>query len=234
MLINNQSMMMQQMTKFAGATLRQAEKSDKAKSMFSKMAEEDERLFDLLGAEDWDDDYPQMSSFMRRIVKDKDGSVAWQSIRKATVNWPGFISEKQLVKFFRTGYLATDIDTLFMFRPTDHPVARSAKEGKNLLSSMFGESKLNDETIRFFAESEFFIASKLAELEDQIVMGIKTMDLFTRPKSLGSDKLRYGLKLLQTNIPMFAWFFKEDPLFGARYAQLLDKVTQAFAKSLAA
>lgn len=240
MLMNNQNMMMQQMTMFAGATLRQAKKSDKAKSMFSKMAEDDERLFDLLAAEDWDDDYPQMSSFMMRIVKDKDVSVAWQSIRKATVDWPGFISEKQVVKFFRTGYLATDIDTcpggftLFMFRPTDHPVARSSKEGQNLLRSMFGESKLDDETIKFFAESEFFIASKLAELEDQIVMGIKTMDLFTRPKSIGSDALRYGLKLLQDNRPMFARFFKEDPLFGARYAQLLDKVTQAFAKSLAA
>jgi hypothetical protein len=211
MLINNQSMMMQQMTMFAGATLRQAKKSDKAKSMFSKMAEEDERLFDLLAAEDWDDDYPHRSSFMlMRIVKDKDVSVAWQSIRKATVDWPGFISEKQIVEFFRTGYLATDINTcpggftLFMFQPADHPVAHSAKEGQNLLRSMFGESKLDDETIRFFVESEFFIAPKLAELEDQIVMGIKAMDLFTRTKSIGSDGLWYGLKLLQANRPMFS------------------------------
>jgi hypothetical protein len=31
---------------------------------------------------------------------------------------------------------------------------------------------------------------------------------------------------------MFGHFFREDPLFGARYAQLLDKVVQAFAKDL--
>jgi hypothetical protein len=47
MLINNQSMMMQQMTMFTRATLRQAEKLDKTKSMFSKMSEDDEILFDL-------------------------------------------------------------------------------------------------------------------------------------------------------------------------------------------
>jgi hypothetical protein len=58
------------------------------------------------------------------------------------------------------------------------------------------------------------------------------MDLFTRPKSIGSDGLRYGVKLLQRNRPIFGRFFRGDPLFGARYAQLLDKVTQAFAKDL--
>jgi hypothetical protein len=58
MLINNPNMMIQQMTMFAGATLRQAEKSDNAKSMFSKMSEDDEKLFDLLAEEDWEDDYP--------------------------------------------------------------------------------------------------------------------------------------------------------------------------------
>jgi hypothetical protein len=159
---------------------------------------------------------------MRRIVRGMDVSVAWQTIRKAMVDWPGFISQKQLVKFFRTGYLATDINScpggfaLFMFRPTDHPVARSAKEGQNLLRSMFGEAKLHDKTIKCFSESEFFIALNPAELEDQIAMGIKTMDLFTRPKSIRSDGLRYRLKLLQLNRPMFGCFFREDPLFGAR------------------
>jgi hypothetical protein len=111
MIATNQSMMMQQMTMFAASSLKQAEEKNKSKSMFSKTPEDDEKLFDLLAAGGWRDTKPSMSSFMRRLAKDKDVSVAWSSVRKRTVDWPGLISQKQLVKFFRTGYLVIDIDT---------------------------------------------------------------------------------------------------------------------------
>jgi hypothetical protein len=218
------------MTMFAASSLKQAEEKNKLKSMFSKMPEEDEKLFSLLAADSWHDHKPRMSSFMWRLVKDKDVTVAWNAVRKRTVDWPGLISQKQLIKFFRTGYLALTIDidtcpggfTLFIFRPSDFPIAKSAREGQNSLRSMFGKSKMDDKTIKFFAENQFFISSKSAELEDYIVMGIKTLDLLTQPRSIGSEGFRYGLRLLQENRPMFARFFREDSLFGARYAHMLN------------
>jgi hypothetical protein len=91
-MVNNQSMMMQQMTMFAASSLKQAEEKKKLKCMFSKTPEEDERLFDFLAADGWHDHKPRMPSFMRRLAKDKDVAVAWNAVRKRTIDWPGLIS----------------------------------------------------------------------------------------------------------------------------------------------
>jgi hypothetical protein len=63
-------------------------------------------------------------------------------------------------------------------------------------------------------------------------MGLKMLSLLTGRDSIALDGYKYGLETLHENYRMFDRFFREDPLFGARFAHLLDKSFQNFATRL--
>jgi hypothetical protein len=168
-------------------------------------------------------------------MSDKDVDLARARVTKKTRNWPGRISQKQYTKFLRTGFVANEIDecpgrfTLLMFRPLKFPVARSVKAEQNAIHEMFGETKVDPETIRFYAENDFFISMETSHLEDQLTMGLRMLTLLTGEDSVALDRYKYGLETLHENYRMFDRFFSEDPPFGAWFAHLLDKSFQNFA-----
>ena len=180
-----------------------------------------------------------MPSFTDRLMGDRDINVALSRVYRETKNWPGSISRKQLAKFFRSGFIANNIDqspggfTLFMFRPTSHAVNRSLKEEQNAIRAQFGDGKLDEETVKFCAENEFFIASDTTQLETQISTGVLLLELFTGRNSIATEACLVGWSVLQENRHMFDRFFIADSLFGARFAHLIDKVFQKFCHSLA-
>jgi hypothetical protein len=108
-MIQNQSLMMQNMTMMAAATIKQQEQEDRKKSMMSKLITQDEILFELLTAESWHDDGKGKSEYTQRIMADKEIMVAWSMIAQTTMPWPGLVSQKQIVKFFKSGFIAANI-----------------------------------------------------------------------------------------------------------------------------
>ena len=83
--------------------------------------------------------------------------------RTSILSFKFTISTNQLVKFFRPGFIAGNIDdspggffTLFMFRPTSHTANGTVKEEQNAIRSQLGNSKLDEAMIRFYAENDFF------------------------------------------------------------------------------
>jgi hypothetical protein len=108
-MIQNQSLMMHNMTMMATATIKQQEKEDRKKLMMSKLITQDENLFELLTAESWYDDVQGKSEFTTRVMADKDITVAWRMIERTTMSWPGLISQKQVAKFFKSGFIASNI-----------------------------------------------------------------------------------------------------------------------------
>jgi hypothetical protein len=238
MMVYNQNLMIQNMSMFSRQVLMTSKQDARKKSMMSKLLDEDEALFRLLSADGWRDNYPEMPAFTTQLMSDKDVSIAWSRLTKKIRNWPGRVSQKQFTKFLRTGYVATDIDecpggfTLLMFRPLKFPVAKSVKAEQDSIRKMLGETKVDNETIKFYAENEFFIAMEVSHLEDQLTMGLQMLALLTGSDSIALDGYKYGLKTLHDNYRMFERFFHEDPLFGARFAHLLDKSFQNFAARL--
>jgi hypothetical protein len=238
MMIYNQGLMIQNLAMFSRQGLVSQQREERKRSMMANLLEEDEALFTLLSANGWRDSKPEMPVFTSKLMAVKDVNIAWARISKKIRTWPGRVSQKQFAKFLRTGFVANDIDecpggfTLLMFRPLKYPVARSVKAEQNAIRQMLGETKVDPETVKFYAENEFFIAMETAHLEDQLTMGLRMLSLLTGPDSIALDGYKYGLETLHENYRMFERFFREDPLFGARFAHLLDKSFQNFASRL--
>jgi hypothetical protein len=226
------------MSMMASSTMNHQQKEDKRKSMMLKIIREDEQLFTLLGAESWDEDHPRMCTFTWDLMADKDVHVAWAQIKRKIMEWTGLVSQKQMTKFLRSGFIAPDLDkapggfTLFMFRPTDFPPARSSKEEFNAMRALLGETKLDNESIRIYAENEFFIAQSVGQLEDQLTMAAPTLQLFTRDNSIGLEGYEYLLKNIRRHRGKFKRMFKADPLFGAKVRYRIDTIFQTFCLEL--
>jgi hypothetical protein len=237
-MIQSQSLMMQNMSMMASSTMNHQQKEDKRKSMMSKIIREDEHLFTLLAAESWDESHPRICTFTRDLMADKDVHVAWAQIKRKIMEWPGLVSQKQMTKFLRSGFIAPDLDeapggfTLFMFRPTDFPPARSSKEEFNAMKALLGETKLDNDSIRFYAENEFFIAQSVGQLEDQLTMAAMTLQLFTRDYSIGLEGYEYLLRNIRRHRGKFERMFKADPLFGAKVGYRIDTIFQTFCLEL--
>jgi hypothetical protein len=237
-MIQNQSLMMQNMTMMAAATIKQQEREDRKKSMMSKLITQDEILFELLTAESWHDDGKGKSEYTQRIMADKDITVAWRMIERTTMSWPGLISQKQIAKFFKSGFIAANIRecpggfTVFMFRPSKFPIAVSPKQEFNSMKSLLGDTKLDDDSIKFYAENELFIPTETNHLEVQITMAIRLMRLFTSENSIGLDGFRAVMSGIQRYRQNFDRMFEEDKLFGAKFVYQVDKIFQEFCRSL--
>jgi hypothetical protein len=238
LMIQSQSLMMQNMSMMASSTMDHQQKEDNRKSMMSKIIREDEHLFTLLAAESRDEDHPRMCTFTRDLMADKDVHLAWAEIKRRIMEWPGLVSQKQMTKFLGSGFIAPDLDeapggfTLFMFRPTDFPPARSSKEEFNAMRALLGETKLDNELIRFYAENEFFIAQSVGQLEDQLTMAALTLQLFTRDYSIGLEGYKYLLKNIRRHRGKFERMFKVDPLSGAKVGYWIDTIFQTFCLEL--
>jgi hypothetical protein len=238
MMAYNQGLMIQNMSMFARQTMIAQTHNERKILMMSKLLEEDESLFKLLSARDWRNGDPVMPTFKAQLMSDKDADLAWAQVTKKTRNWPGRISQKQFTKFLRTGFVTNKMDecpggfTLLMFQPLKFLVARSIKAEQNAIRKMLGKTKVDPETIRFYAENEFFIVMETSHLKDQLTMGLRMLTLLTGEDSITLDRYKYGLETLHDNYCMFDRFFLEVPLFRARFAHLLDKSFQNFASRL--
>ena len=158
--------------------------------------------------------------------------------RNATLKWKGVISPKGLTKFMATGYAALDIDespgglTIFMCHPLKKRNNRTEKEIQSDIKSLFGDGKLSDEMVKYFAKDDFFLPFTLYELENMIELQIDLVELLTCRHGIASEGYRYGLELLTDNWDAFLKMSGEDPLFPVKFAYLLDKAFQIFVADL--
>ena len=233
----NQSLMLN-LTALTKQSLEVTERAEKKKSMKSLLSPEAEELFTLLCARNWRDEKPKTSPFIDKLLADKNMTKALGIIRGATADWTGAVSEKGMVKFLSTGYTAPDIDdrpggfTIFMFRPLSHRRTRSEKESQSDIRSMFGDGKLSDEMVKYFAKDDFFLPSNLYELQDMLKTCIDGLELLTCRRGIASDGYRYGLEILESNWRTLLNWLGHDKLFPVKFAYLLDKTFQNFVSDL--
>jgi hypothetical protein len=97
---------------------------------------------------------------------------------------------------------------------------------------MFGQTELDEDAVKYYSTNDFFLADSVANLEEQIYTCIRCLELFTDRRGIATTGFEYGLQILQKDRRLFKNFLVRDPLFGVKFAYLLDRVFQNFVNEL--
>jgi hypothetical protein len=220
------------------STLKSIEREDLKKSMLSRLSGEAADLFFLLSAKDWNEDRSRIHSFTRQLLANKDMMKAVNLVTSETQAWRGSVSSRGLTQFLSTGYAATDVNiqpggfTIFMFRPKTASTFISRSTVKQNIRSMFGDGKLNDDTIMYFAKHGFYLAGSVKNLEIQLNTCVEFLDLITVRRGIASKGFATGLRYLKTYQSAIQKMQAADHLFVIKVAYFLDRVFQDFINDL--
>jgi hypothetical protein len=202
--------------------------------MTSRLSIEAADMFTLLSVKYWSDKKPKINVFTEKLTEDKDAMKALNLTASCTKEWKGVVSEKGLTQFFTTGYAALDVSiqpggfTIFMFKPRIAGIqaTSSVTLQQGIRSLFFGDTKINADTVQYFAKHEYYLADSLESLEIQLETCVKFLDLLTAKNGIASAGYPEGLYLIKSNRSAFYTLFAHDPLLGVKIAYLLDRIFQ--------
>ena len=130
--------------------------------MMSHMGPETEKLFYLLSAKNWDNKAPRLNNFMKCLLQDKGTSRANELVRFKMRRDEGAVTENGLIQFLSQGYICKTMDkrpggfTFFMFRPVHVQGAYNPQLIEKSIRETFGEAKLRDDVVKFYAKMNYF------------------------------------------------------------------------------
>jgi hypothetical protein len=214
------------------------ERDNKKKSMLSRLSKQQAQLFTLLSARDWHDYRPKINQATEGLLEDRDPEKAWNLVQDWTRHWSGQVSKGGLISFLSQGFEAHDVDeqpggfTLFMFSPLADARPRSKKDKELAIRSVFGEGKVDEETVKYYLKNNLFLAKTLEQGERQIKTGVKFLEKLTHRESIGTRGHTYGLKLIEQYRRIFDKALKRDRMFMVKFIYLLDRVFQNFVNRL--
>jgi hypothetical protein len=157
-------------------------------------------LFRLLSANDWRDYKPQFSGFAQELLAGRDTFKAMNLITSETRGWRGTVGRRGITQFFCMGYAATDIETqpgvftIFMFRPKNAAQPLSQAALKQSLRHLLGDTKVDDDTVLYFAQNDLYLPNSINRLEVQLQTYIQFLDLITASKGIASEGYSEGLR----------------------------------------
>jgi hypothetical protein len=208
------------------------------KSMLSRLSKQQAQLFTLLSARDWHDYRPKINPSTEGLLEDRDPEKAWNLVQDWTKHWSGQVSKGGLINFLSSGFEAHDVDeqpggyTLFMFSPLADATPTSKRDRELAIRSVFGEGKVDDETVKYYLKNNLFLAKSLEQAERQIKTGVKFLEKLTQKDSIGTRGYSYGLKLVEQHRRLFDKALKRDRMFMVKFSYLLDRVFQNFVNRL--
>jgi hypothetical protein len=214
------------------------ERDAKKKSMLSRLSKQQAQLFTLISARDWHDYRPKINSSTEGLLEDRDPEKAWNLVQDWTKHWSGQVSKGGLINFLSSGFEAHDVDeqpggfTLFMFSPLSDSQPRSKKDRELAIRSVFGEGKVDDDTVKYYMKNNLFLAKTMEQGERQIKTGIKFLEKLTYRDSIGTYGFAYGLRLIERHRRLFDKALNRDRMFIVKFTYLLDRVFQNFVNRL--
>jgi hypothetical protein len=183
--------------------LKRDQKEDKKKLMPSRLSPEGGSLFKLLSAKNWKDRNPKLPAFTKKILEDRDSNGANGEMKTILKRWSGKISKKGTLSFLANGCAANDMSkapggfSIFMFRSPLRTNSGSDPKSRILqVRLMFGNTKLDEESIKHFAKDDFCLANNLQGLEEQICTCIKLLEKLTCKGEMASEGYRRGFEML--------------------------------------
>jgi hypothetical protein len=97
---------------------------------------------------------------------------------------------------------------------------------------MFGSTELDEESVKYFAKNDFYLADSLSGLEEQICTCIKCLEKLTCKEGISSEGCWHGFNMLQRCKREFLGLCEMDLLFPVKFACLLDRAFQNFVQDL--
>ena len=230
--------MVRSLEAMTSSQIKRDQREDNKKSMLSRLSPEGGSLFKLLSAKNWKDGDPKLPAFTKKILEDRDSQRALGEMKSLSKRWTGKISEKGILSFLANGYAADDISeapggfSIFMFSPLDSNHSSDQKSRILQVKSMFGSSELDEDSIKYFAKNDFYLAGNLSGLEEQIFTCIKLLETLTCKSGIASEGYWHGLNMLSRHKREFLGLTSMDPLFPVKFAYLLDRAFQNFVLGL--
>lgn len=181
----------------------------KKKSILSRLSKQQAQLFTLISARDWHDYRPRINSSTEGLLEDRDPEKAWNLVQDWTKHWSGQVSKGGLINFLSSGFEAHDVDeqpggfTLFMFSPLSDARPNSKKDREPAIRSVFGEGKVDDDTVKYYMKNNLFLANTMEQGEQQIKTGVKFLEKLTYQDSVGTAGFSYGLRLIERHRRLF-------------------------------
>lgn len=229
------SALIQGMTALTKSQLEIAERDRRKKSVLSRLSQRQVFLFDALSARSWSDYNPVKTREAELMLEDRDVERNWNLMVDMTEKWPGSISKPAFIQFLTKGFVSQDRPggfTVFMFGPPKTTTIGKKDRKRNLRNVLGKQGDFDEDDLEFYAKNEFYLPKSVYEAEGQILMAVRTLDLFTHHKSIASDGYRYGLEFLDERRSIFHERQEKDEMFMARYLALLDTAFQNFASKL--
>jgi hypothetical protein len=223
------------------AYVKQISKDDSTKSSLSRMAPDQAGLFSLLSAENFNvEGTPKLNSFTAKLTESRDPMRAINMVRQETRRWGGTITEKALVQFLSSGYLAPDMNqepdglTSLAFVPHHerHRFENKSQAATDNMRAMFGEKTFDEDSIKRYAKKQFFLPNRIEDWSTQLVSTARFVDLLTCEYGIASEAYRTAQALYEENEQTFRAVFQADKLMGVKILHFLDRVFQEFATDL--
>jgi hypothetical protein len=180
------------------------------------------------------DGNPKLPAFTKKILEDRDSNRAIGEMKTISKRWSGKISKKGTLSFLTNGCAADDKSeapggfSIFMFSPLGTHKSSDQKSRILQVRSMFGSTELDEDSIKYFAKKDFYLADNLPGLEEQICTCIKLLEKLTCKDGIASEGYRHGFEMPRRCKKEFLGLTRMDPLFPVKFAYLLDRAFQNF------
>jgi hypothetical protein len=172
--------------------LEDKERERRKSSMMSQMGPKTEKLFYLLSARDWDEKKPKLNSFMKMLTEEKGMSRAVKVVQSKMKRWDGTVTASGLVQFLSSGYICKNLDnkpggfTFFMFRPAYVEGAHNPKLVEQSICETFGDEKLSDDTVKYYANMNYHLPSNYEDFLFQLDACYRALELFTCQRGIAA------------------------------------------------
>jgi hypothetical protein len=161
-------------------------------------------------------------------------------VRQETRLWGGCITDKSLLQFLSSGYLAPDMnqepDGLTSLGFVPHHERHRFEDRSNVatdnMRAMFGEKTFDEDSIKIYTKKQFFLPSRVEDWYIQLVVTARFLELLTCEDGIASEAYRTAQDLYEQNEQTFRAAFQADKLMGVKVLHFLDRVFQEFATDL--
>jgi hypothetical protein len=211
------------------------EEDRSSKSLIRNLGPKQQGLFLRLATEHMAVE-PEMSEFMKGVIKEKSPVKATQLILAEMRRWKGIVSLASLHRFLSNGFLSQETNlsepgglTGFMFFPRSEMAAGASGAGrdKQRIRDYF-DLPIEDECINYYIKKEYFVPRNTYQLEIVLAAWKDLIELCTVKGSIATAGLRHFLRNYEDIYQILDEMFRVVPNFGLLLILSLDRHLQNF------
>ncbi len=136
------------------------------------------------------------------------------------------------INFLASGLKAHNMDKqpdsfmLFMFSLLLDASLNSKKDRELAIRLVFGEGKVDNDTVKYNMKNNLFLANTMEQGERQIKTGVKFLKKLTYRGSTRTVGFAYDLKLIECHQRLFDQALKCNQMFIMKFVYLLDRISK--------